>query len=51
METNINENVLSNELALIVEDLEEVVAPGSSFNHNEVELTVEELEEILARAL
>ena len=39
------------EIELTVEEIEEMIAPGITFNHNEtleVELSVEELEEVIA---
>lgn len=44
----------TNEINLSVEEMEEVIAPGLSLNHNEtlisdeIELSVEELEEVVA---
>jgi hypothetical protein len=42
------------EIELNVEELEEVIAPGLSMNHNEaleVDLSVEEMEEVIAPGL
>ena len=44
----------TDQIELILEEVEEVIAPGISFNHNEtltgdaVELSVEEVEEVIA---
>ena len=43
--------VNTNEIELTVEELEEVIAPGWTHNHNEaltVDLDVEEMEEVIA---
>jgi hypothetical protein len=50
-QTELKETVTTQEIELNVEELEEVIAPGISRNHNEtaeVELSIEELEEVIA---
>ena len=47
--TDLNETL--DEIELSVEELEEVIAPGITRNHNEtleVDLTIEEMEEVIA---
>ena len=48
---NFDQNdINSQEIELDVEEVEEVIAPGASLNHNEneVDLDVEEIEEVIA---
>ena len=49
--TGLKRTAMAQEIELNLEELEEVIAPGISRNHNEtieVELSVEELEEVIA---
>ncbi len=51
------QETLTNEIELRVEEMEEVIAPSLTHNHNEmlisdqIELSVEELEEVIAPGL
>ena len=53
-QTEMNRTAMTQELELNIEELEEVIAPGISRNHNDTavdELSVEELEEVIAPGL
>lgn len=50
MNTNEQEN-FNQEIELTIEEIEAVIAPGITYNHNEtveVDLTVEEVEDVIA---